>query len=142
MALADKRAWLERLWQAHGPDVIVRLGEAVHGMGDEPLRIALALARDPMDLLQRWQRLERFAHARHRTRITRSAPGVLHLKHASLDPQRPPTPAGDLLVFGFLVALFELVGTPALQARPLGHAAWCRQQGRWQVPAWPARPAC
>lgn len=137
VALSDKRAWLERLWREHGPDVIVWLGEAVHGMDEEPLGIALSLARDPMDLLQRWQRLERFVHARHRTRITRCEPGVLGVRHVSLKAQCPPTPAEDLMVFGFLVALFERAGAPALRARPLGHAAWCRHEGSWQAQAWP-----
>lgn len=137
VALADKRAWLQSLWREHGPDVIVRLGEAVQTMDEEPLGIALSLARDPPDLLQRWQRLERFVHARHRTRITRSGPGVLGIRHVSLEARHPPTPAEDLLVFGFLTALFERVGAPALQARPVGHTAWCRHEGDWRAQAWP-----
>jgi AraC-like DNA-binding protein len=136
--LADKRAWLARLWQAHGPDAIVRLGEAVHGMDDEPLRLALSLARDPPDLLQRWQRLERFVHSRHRVRVSQSGPGLLRLRHVSLDPLRPPTPAEDLLVFGFLVALCEHLRTPGVQARPLGQTAWSRDQGVWCAQVWPS----
>ncbi len=135
--LADKRAWLDRLWQAHGPDVIVRLGEAVHGMDDEPLLLALSLARDPPDLLQRWQRLERFVHSRHRVRVSLPEPGLLRLRHVSLDPHRPPTPAEDLLVFGFLVALCEYLRTPGVQARPIGQALWSRSQRAWRSPVWP-----
>lgn len=135
--LADKRAWLDRLWQAHGPDVIVRLGEAVHGMDDEPLLLALSLARDPPDLLQRWQRLERFVHSRHRVRVSQPEPGLLHLRHVSLDPLRPPTPAEDLLVFGFLVALFEHLQTPGVQARPMGQPVWSRRQRVWRLCVWP-----
>lgn len=137
VALADKRAWLDRLWQAHGPDVIVRLGEAVHGMDDEPLLLALSLARDPPDLLQRWQRLERFVHSRHRVRVSRPGPGLLRLQHVSLDPRRPPTPAEDLLVFGFLVALCEHVQTPGVQARPVGQPVWSRSERAWRPHAWP-----
>lgn len=137
VALADKRAWLDRLWQAHGPDVIVRLGEAVHGLDDEPLLLALSLARDPPDLLQRWQRLERFVHSRHRVRVTQPEPGLLRLHHVSLDPQRPPTPAEDLLVFGFLVALCEYVQTPGVLARPVGQEHWSRSERGWRPQAWP-----
>ncbi|MDR7095882.1 helix-turn-helix transcriptional regulator [Hydrogenophaga laconesensis] len=137
VALADKRTWLERLWRDHGPGVIVRLGEALQDLEDEPLGIALSLARDPLDLLQRWQRLERFVHARHRTRVTHSARGLLRIQHVSRDPRQPPAPAEDVLVFGFLAALFERAGAPALRARPVGHAAWCRVRGNWQTPAWP-----
>ncbi len=136
--LANKRAWLERLWQAHGPDVIVRLGEAVHGMDDEPLLLALSLARDPADLLQRWQRLERFVHSRHRVRVAQPEPGLLRIQHISLDPQQAPTPAEDLLVFGFLIALCEHLDTPGLQARPIGLTGWRRHQRAWGTGTWPA----
>lgn len=135
--LADKRTWLDRLWRAHGPDVIVRLGEAVQGMDDEPLLLALSLAHDPADLLQRWQRLERFVHSRHRVRVAMPEPGLLRIQHVSLDPQQAPTPAEDLLVFGFLVALCERLEAPGVQARPLGTAGWSRSQRAWRAHAWP-----
>ncbi|WP_439519720.1 helix-turn-helix transcriptional regulator [Hydrogenophaga sp.] len=135
--LADKRAWLHRLWQAHGPDVIVRLGEAVHRMDDEPLLLALSLARDPADLLQRWQRLERFVHSRHRMRVDQPEPGWLRIRHVSLDPHLPPTPAEDLLVFGFLVAMCERLETPGVRARPEALTGWSRSQRAWRSHAWP-----
>lgn len=135
--LADKRAWLARLWQTHGPDVIVRLAEAVHGMDDEPLLLALSLARDPADLLQRWQRLERFVHARHRMQVSQPEPGLLRIQHVSLDPAQAPTPAEDLLVFGFLVALCERLGAPHVQARPAGTSGWRRDRRAWTDGAWP-----
>lgn len=135
--LADKRAWLSHLWHAHGPDAIVRIGEAVHGMDDEPLRLALSLARDPADLLQRWQRLERFVHSRHRMRVTQPEPGWLRIRHVSLDPQQAPTPAEDLLVFGFLVALCELLKAPGLKARPAGAPGWRRDHRIWTDGPWP-----
>jgi AraC-like DNA-binding protein len=135
--LEDKRAWLRRLWHTHGPDVIVRLGEAVHAMDDEPLLLALSLARDPADLLQRWQRLERFVHSRHRMRVAQPEPGLLRMQHVSLDPQHAPTPAEDLLVFGVLVALCERLEAPGLQARPAGSSGWRRHQRAWGAGAWP-----
>lgn len=137
VALADKRAWLDRLWRVHGPDVIVRLGEAVHVMDDEPLLLALSLARDPTDLLQRWQRLERFVHSRHRVRVERREPGLLRVHHVSLDPRQPPTAAEDLLVFGLLTAVCERIEAPGLQARSIGVAGWSRSQRRWRTHAWP-----
>lgn len=135
--LADKRGWLNRLWQDHGPDVIVRVGEAVHGMDDEPLLLALSLASDPADLLQRWQRLERFVHSRHRMRVSRPEPGLLRIQHVSLDAQQPPTPAEDLLVFGLLVALCERLEMPGVQARPTTLPGWSRSQRAWHGHAWP-----
>jgi AraC-like DNA-binding protein len=135
--LADKRAWLHRLWQAHGPDAIVQLGEAVHGMDDEPLLLAFSLARDPADLLQRWQRLERFVHSRHRTRVIQPEPGWLRIQHISLDPHQAPTPAEDLLVFGLLVALCERLETRDVQARPTALRGWSRSERAWRPHAWP-----
>ncbi|MGE0348247.1 helix-turn-helix transcriptional regulator [Hydrogenophaga sp.] len=135
--LADKRAWLERLWQAHGADVVVRLGEAVHGMDEEPLLLALSPARDPADLLQRWQRLERFVHSRHRMRVGQAEPGLLRIRHVSLDPERPPAPVEDLLVFGLLVALCERLDMPGVRARPVGIEGWSRLQRTWRTHAWP-----
>jgi AraC-like DNA-binding protein len=101
------------------------------------LLLALSLAHDPADLLQRWQRLERFVHSRHRVRVAQPEPGLLRIQHVSLDPRQAPTPAEDLLVFGFLVALCERLEAPGVQARPTGLAGWSRSQRAWRAHAWP-----
>ena len=71
-------------------------------------------------------------------RVTTPKPGLLRIQHFSLDPQQAPTPAEDLLVFGFLVALCERLEAPGLQARPAGLTGWRRNQRAWRPGAWPS----
>jgi AraC-like DNA-binding protein len=137
--LQAKRELAAALWHAHGPDVLVRIGLAARD-GHEPLLAALAPARDPADLLQRWQRLERFIHSRHRVRVEHAAGDRLLLRHVSLDARAAPSPAEDLLVFGLLIALLERCGSQGLRARLDGERHWRWSQGRWSERRWPARP--
>lgn len=137
VALPDKRERLRALWQAHGPGVIARLGEAVHDLPDDPLLTAFSPARDPFDLLERWQRLERFIHSRHRLEVRASGPTSLSWRHVSLRRAAPPTAAEDLLVAGLLLALAQRLGLGSLRARPLGTRAWLFDGG-WRATRWPA----
>lgn len=138
VTLQAKRELAAALWHAHGPDVLVRIGLAARD-GHEPLLAALAPAHDPPDLLQRWQRLERFIHSRHRVRIDRAGADQLLLRHVSLAAGAAPSPAEDLLVFGLLVALLERCGTQGLRARLAGERHWRWSQGRWVKRRWPAQ---
>ncbi|GCL61881.1 helix-turn-helix transcriptional regulator [Pseudaquabacterium pictum] len=131
--LAHKRRLLDSLLADHGPLVLLRIGEAIADAPDEPALVALALATSPPDLLARWQRLERFVHARHRLLVQADGPGRLQLQHVSLDAQAPPTPAEHLLVLGLLVALARLIGTQGLTATADTPEAWRWQAGRWQT---------
>lgn len=112
--LADKRALLQSLMQRHGPAVLLRIGDAVQDAPDEPTLTALTAARDPADLIARWQRLERFVHSRHRVAVLAQGAGWLRLRHVSLRAGEPPLPAEDLLVWGLLIALLRRIGTPAV----------------------------
>ncbi|AOS80401.1 MULTISPECIES: helix-turn-helix transcriptional regulator [Hydrogenophaga] len=136
VALPDKRARLQAVWQAHGPGVIARLGEAVHDLPDDPLLTAFAPARDPFDLLERWQRLERFVHSRHRVEVRATGPAALSLRHLSLRRAEPPTDAEDLLVVGLLLALTQRLGISGLRARPCGTRSWLFDDG-WRATRWP-----
>ncbi|MBT9487466.1 MAG: helix-turn-helix transcriptional regulator [Rubrivivax sp.] len=113
--LQDKRALLTALMQQHCPAVLLRIGDAVLDAPDEPTLTALTLAPDPADLLARWQRLERFVHSRHRTRVLDTGPGRLRLQHVSLVPGQAPWPAEDLLVWGLLRGLMQRIGAQALR---------------------------
>lgn len=137
VALPDKRAQLQALWQAHGPGVIARLGEAVHGLPDDPMLTAFTPAGDPFDLLERWQRLERFVHSRHRVLVQAVGPQRLCWQHVSLRQAAPPDAAEDLLVAGLLLALAQRIGVPGLRARPSGTRAWLFDEG-WRTDRWPA----
>ncbi|MBL8385134.1 MAG: helix-turn-helix transcriptional regulator [Burkholderiales bacterium] len=132
--LADKRHLVEALLAAHGAVSLLRLGEAVNDLGDDPTLMALTLAVDLHDLVRRWQRLERFVHSRHRVQVAWSAPARLVLAHVSLD-RDPPGAAEDLLVFGLLVALASRQVAPGLRARFAGERRW-----RYGAAGWVDRP--
>ncbi|MBX3637497.1 MAG: helix-turn-helix transcriptional regulator [Rubrivivax sp.] len=126
--LADKRALLDALAAAQGPLAVLRLGEGAHDLHDDPAAEALAAAQDLPDLVGRWQRLERYVHARHRVQVLSAATGALALRHVALAPHPPPKPDEDLLVLGLLVALAARIGVPGLAARC---GPWCWTEGRW-----------
>lgn len=128
--LADKRALLDALAAAHGPLAVLRLGEGAHDLHDDPAAEALAAAHDLPDLVQRWQRLERYVHTRHRVQVLATAPGALRLRHVALPPYPPPKPAEDLLVLGLLVALAARIGVPGLAARC---GPWLWAEGTWRA---------
>lgn len=136
--LADKRALLHALAQAHGPEMLLRLGGAVDDAPEEPTLTALLAARDPEDLLARWQRLERYVHTRHRVQRVLSAPGRMRLRHVSLRAGEPPWPAEDLLVWGLLIGLLRRLRTAAL-AWELDLAAPAELTLHWRPAEAPAR---
>lgn len=132
LPLADKRTALVALHSAYGLDCLLRIGEAIEDVNDEPALTAMLLARDPIDLLTRWQRLERFIHSRHRIAITPVGERWLRLRHYSINAT-PPLVAEDALVLGLLVLLIEKIGAVNLCARPCGSRVWTRSRGRWQA---------
>lgn len=130
--LARKRALLDRLLQEHGPATLLEIGQAIDDAPDEPLLTALALARDPIDLVRRWQRLERFVHSRHRTVVRTLGDRHVLLKHVSLDPGTAPNAAENLLIFGLLTALLNRIASGQARVR-------FTRQRRWHTPdcSWP-----
>lgn len=136
LPLADKRAALAALHSAYGLDCLLRIGEAIEDIrvdGDEAVHTALLLAREPIDLLERWRRLERFIHSRHRVHFNRIGQRDLLIRHYSLDDDAATLPAEDALVIGLLVLLMERIGAINLRAKPAGSRRWTRTDGRWLV---------
>ena len=130
--LDAKRDALRALLRRHGPRVVLRLGEAVEDAPDEPALVALALARDPVDLMDRWQRLERYIHSRHRVVTIECGKGRLVVRHVAHRGPLPPLPVEDLLVFGLLTSLMELIGARDVRARIFGEREWCRRDRQWR----------
>jgi len=126
VAFESKRALAEAALQAGGLALLPRLGQGVSALPPGPLHSALLSARGPQDLLQRWQRLERYVHSRHRVRCLEAKDRSLVLEHRSLRAGAPPTAAEDLIVLGLLVALLERIGAAGVQARCGGARAWPR----------------
>lgn len=137
--LADKRTLLQALEAAHGRALLLRLGQAVVDAPEEPTLTALTAARDPADLVARWQRLERYVHSRHRVCVLHAVPGQLRLAHVSLQPAEPPLPAEDLLVWGLLIGLLQRLGTAGLVS-VVDLQAPAELDLRWAPSPWPAAP--
>jgi AraC-like DNA-binding protein len=131
--LADKRGLAEHLFRTYGAETLLTLGDGVRDAPDEPALMALALARDPHDLVRRWQRLERFVHSQHRIKLESQAPDAMCLRHVSLGDTAPTT-AEDLLIFGLLNALMSLVGVQGLRSRAAGEHRWRFHDGQWANP--------
>ena len=130
--LGTKRSILSEVLAAAGPQTLLRIGEAVDELPEEPALIALSAARDPHDLIDRWRRLERFVHSRHQVVVESAGEGRLVLQHLSAASDEPPTAAEDLLVFGTLVAFARRIGTEGLRARLAGDPIWRYDNGAWQ----------
>jgi AraC-like DNA-binding protein len=135
--LTDKRKMLDVIHNRYGADVLVRIGDALPRLTDEPTLYALALARDIADLMQRWQRLERFVHSRHRVVVTDSSSNSMTLRHISLIQGEPPTKAEDILIFGLLAALAEHISITDLKVKVHGNNQWLRVNQVWQRTDWP-----
>jgi AraC-like DNA-binding protein len=130
--LNDKRSLLQMLEASYGINALLRIGDAVGDQRDDPAFTALNAARNPIDLIERWQRLERFIHSRHRIEMSDFGANRAVLRHYSINVNEPPLDCEDVLVFGVLVALVESIGTSDLRARPVGVSRWTRQRGQWR----------
>ncbi len=86
------------------------LGRGLHRLRHEPTHHALASARDARDLFERWQRLERYIHSRHRCVIESCTATQARIRHCSLGDGMAPSAAEDLVVLGVLAALLEAIG--------------------------------
>lgn len=104
-----KRALLAQALSEGGPGFLLRIGQGIHEVRSDPTLDVLRGAGDPQDLLQRWQRLEKYHHSRHRTRLVDAGRGSIRLHHAALAGE-PPGAAEDLVVLGLLVALLQAIG--------------------------------
>lgn len=116
VGLDAKRALLTHAVRAGGLQCLALLGRGLHRFTHEPSHRALASARDASDLFERWGRLERYIHSRHRVQVDAVEPREARLRHVSLRPQSPPHPAEDLVVLGVLVAFLEACGHQGLSA--------------------------
>lgn len=106
---AAKRAYVAEIAREHGLLPLLRVGSALSAATSDPLIAALLKAVDPRDLFERWRRLERFQHSRHRTAVREYGPRHLVVEHIG-PPGAPPEPAEDALVLGVLTALLTLSG--------------------------------
>jgi AraC-like DNA-binding protein len=143
-----KRALVEAAVRAGGLACLPRLGRGVHAHPDDPAHRALVAARDGLDLIERWRRLERYVHSRHRIEVVEASVGRATLRHVSRDAGTPPSAPEDLVVLGVIAALLEAFGTtrvvasiddalvlPGTDEATLRRLAAARRTGTWTL-AW------
>ena len=124
VSLDSKRAMLGHAIQVGGLACLPLLGRGLHRHTHEPIHSALASARDAQDLLQRWGRLERYIHSRHRVRVLSLRDTGVELAHTALSPHPAPLPAEDLVVLGVLIAFLEASGHREVRCTVGGTAAY------------------
>lgn len=116
VSLETKRALLQRAVALGGVACLATLGRAVRHFAHEPTHGALASAGDATELLQRWGRLERYIHSRHRTQVLDIQAQAVTLRHVSLRPAAPPLVAENLVVLGVIAGFLEATGHQGVRA--------------------------
>ncbi|GLF92885.1 AraC family transcriptional regulator [Streptomyces yaizuensis] len=104
-----KHRFLTGVAREHGLMPLLRVGAALSAYSSDPAVSALLGSVTPHDLFERWQRLERFTHSRHRVVVRERGAVYLVAEHVG-PPGAPPDPAADALVLGVLTALLALCG--------------------------------
>lgn len=145
VALADKRRLVQAAAAQGGWSALVRLGRGVQALRGDPVHQALAASRSPAALLDRWCRLERYVHSRHRVQVQALGTG-LEVTHLSLRAGEPPLPHENLVVLGVLAAALGEAGVQGVRICMAGTPVWpdadeaalqalvaSGQTGRWQL---------
>ena len=96
-----------------GASAIVGIGQEIHCTGSNPTLEVLTRAVTPDDLLERWLRLERYYHGKHRIRILGIDQSSMLLEHYSTGGGQPSA-GEDLVIAGLLAALLQQIGCRGL----------------------------
>lgn len=108
-----KHDLLADVMMQHGPLAIVRIAEAAEHMPHEPVVQAMLKASSLEDMLDRWRRLERFSHGRHRVLSRLMGRHGFGMRHVARDAGTVPAAAETLLVLAVLTAVAErILGNP------------------------------
>ena len=129
-----KRELLAAVYERHGAAPLLAVGAGIRRQGFEPALHVLARAHAPLELIHRWQRLEKFVHSRHRVEIVEHSPLAMTLRHVSLVAGEPPLPAEDYLIAGLLCALLEAIGCEGIALDVGADTALWRLQWAHHVP--------
>ena len=106
----DKTTLLRLLLERQGAAAVVGVGLALAELPAHPVIDAIVRGRTALEVLERWSRLERFGHTRHRTRAQqRDTPRRIDVEHVALDGGWID-PVHDLFMWGLLVALLKRAG--------------------------------
>lgn len=112
----SKGELLNEVLDAKGPRAVFSIGLMLEQLNDHPVVRALTVDPHPDEIIARWMSLERFGHARHRTRrVDVSSHQGIALEHICLDG-RAIDPVNDLFVWGVLIALLLCAEVGELEA--------------------------
>ncbi|TDC40941.1 helix-turn-helix transcriptional regulator [Micromonospora sp. KC213] len=114
--LDAKRRFLADIARAHGLLPLLRVGRYLPRLPPDPAISALLASDSPEDLFERWGRLERFTHSRHRVLVREAGAARLVAEHVG-PPAAPPTPAEDALILGVLTGLLAAIGARGVTVR-------------------------
>lgn len=103
-----------------GVDCLIHLGRGVHHHAHEPTHRAMVGAKNPIELVVRWQRLERYIHSRHRLFIANQGEKWMEITHEGVGAGIFPTLYESLVVFGVIAALLQARGVGGLEIH-VGH---------------------
>ncbi len=117
VALADKRQLIAAVVAQRGRAALLEVGMGIHHLAGTPVYQALRSAATPHQFVQRWQRLERYLHSRHRIVVDTSGACSMSLTHCAPGHAQQPPPEESLLVLGVLIAGVQACGASALQVR-------------------------
>ncbi|MEM7524046.1 MAG: hypothetical protein AAF360_09875 [Pseudomonadota bacterium] len=120
VALPTKREGVERILSAHGPLALLRIGDALSDVREAPLLAALETARSPHKMIERWRRMEAYAHSKHRTVVGETDANSITLRHISIKPESPPRLSEGLLIFFRRARLLDPVDRRLWRAGPSG----------------------
>lgn len=101
IGLAEKRAFLEAVLSADGPEAILGIADVVPDFAAHPVAGVFAGARSPGDVVASWFAIERYFHSRHRTRLVEGTAGRIVMEHYDL--RGAPVGTGDSLAVAGLV---------------------------------------
>ena len=112
-ARVDKAELLNSALAQLGPSAIVAVGQGIRDMAADPTLTVLLRSDSPAELLERWQRLERYYHGRHRVRALETCETMMLLEHYSTGTGSPLL-VEDLVVAGLFAALLQQIGCEQL----------------------------
>lgn len=104
----SKRSLVDRVLHKHGPGLLLSVGQHLHLIGETPVATVFRRSANPHVLAEKWQRLERYHHASHRTRIEPLGDEGWECRRHSLASM--PTPGENCLIAGLLMGLVQWVG--------------------------------
>jgi AraC-like DNA-binding protein len=126
--LTYKRSVVQAVLQHGGLDTLLQLAQRVDLLAGEPVYMALVRATSLPDLIARWQRLERYVHARHQISVITQAPQAMEICHHARDGvSEQPLPAESVAVLGVILGASHAMGVRGLQAQVLSSAGALQQ---------------